>query len=154
MHFVQQITPFTCGLACIESVSFDMGKPITQCEMLKIYKDLLLISCPKREEFGSANTITLLRILNDIGFKTCRHKDHNPKAGYEVLSKLTDKQTAIICANFNNKADHCMRWVENKNQNIAFLMNPSFDLLSAKTEEISFDDLIKWSFEFIVITKP
>ena len=34
MFFNNQITPYTCGLACIESIAFDLGKPISQAELL------------------------------------------------------------------------------------------------------------------------
>jgi hypothetical protein len=80
VHIVQQLTPFTCGLACIESVSFDLGRPITQAELLVRYKQELIGSTEKIEHFGAATGGHIEYFLNDLGFRTSVHKDHRHDA--------------------------------------------------------------------------
>ena len=69
MHLVQQLTPFTCGLACIESVSFDLGHPITQAELLVRYKDELIGSAGEKiEQFGAQPETTSNTFLTILAF--------------------------------------------------------------------------------------
>ncbi|HOG93423.1 MAG TPA: hypothetical protein PLE80_07610, partial [Opitutaceae bacterium] len=76
MHLVQQLTPFTCGLACVESITTDAGRPITQAQLMVRFKGLLLQTIPNVGIFGATNQLVLAAILQDLGFQVFPGKDH------------------------------------------------------------------------------
>lgn len=154
MHLVQQITPFTCGLACVESLTTDAGKPITQAELLVKYKCLLQQTIPKIEIFGSTNPLVLAAILENLGCKVFSGKDHRKDVVREELKKNND---ALIFANYELKAWHCWRFEKVLDDDHISAMNPSFFSPKAQIETLSFDDLIKWDYSFVIVprnTKP
>jgi hypothetical protein len=155
MHLVQQLTPLTCGLACVESVSFDLGSPITQAEILRRYKDLL-IGCAnnKLEHFGQISGQHLEHLLNDLGFRTSVDQDRGHDHVRDALLSLSEKQAAIISIHFNNSIWHFVRWVGFQDDHSLVVMNPAFSLPRATLEVYSLDDFVKWDLSLLVITAP
>ena len=153
MHLVQQLTPLTCGLACVESVSFDLGSPITQAEILLRYKDEL-IGCAnnKLEHFGQISGEHLEHLLNDLGFRTSVDEDRGHDHVWDALLSLSEKQAAIISAHVNSSTWHFFRWAGFQGDHSLVVMNPAFSLPKATLETYSFDDFVKWKFSFVVIT--
>jgi hypothetical protein len=149
MRLVQQLTPFTCGLACIESVSFDLGQPITQAELLVRYKDNLIGSAQKIEHFGAATGETVEFLLNDLGFTTSVFKEHRRDVVRATLSALSSKQAALISHRLNNSTWHFVRWAGFQDEETLLAMNPS----SAAVLPYSFADLVDWDFT-ILVTAP
>jgi hypothetical protein len=154
MHLVQQLTPLTCGLACVESVSFDLGSPITQAEILRDYKDVLIGCANKSEHFGEINGETLVYLLNDLGFTTSVDEDRGHDHVRDALLSLSEKQAAIISVHLNNSTWHFFRWAGFQGDHSLVVMNPAFSLPKATLEVYPLDDLIKWEFSFVVITAP
>jgi hypothetical protein len=152
MRLVQQLTPFTCGLACIESVSFDLGKPITQSELMVRYKDVLIGSAPNIEHFGSANGETVEFLLNDLGFVTSIRRDHDPVSIKDTLNCLTQNQAALISAHFDNSTWHFVRWAGFEDEGNVLVMNPSFRLPRAMVMPYEFTRLIAWDFTLLLVT--
>ena len=152
MRLVQQLTPFTCGLACVESVSFDLGKPITQAELLVRYKDVLIGSAQKIEHFGAATGETIEYLLNDLGFKTSIHKDHRLNVVTDMLNGLSENQAVLISAHFNHSTWHIVRWAGFQDQQTLLAMNPSFSLPGATIMPYPFADLVDWDSTLLLVT--
>ncbi len=152
MRLVGQLTPFTCGLACIESVSFDLGKPITQAELLVRYKDNLIGSAERIEHFGEANGETVEFLLNDLGFRTSVQKEHQVEVARATLDALSENQAALISGRFHNSGWHFVRWAGFQDKDTLLLMNPSFSLPCAKIEPYSFADLVAWDFTMLLVS--
>ena len=151
MHLVQQITPFTCGLACIESFTTDASKPITQTELLVRYKALLLqVVSPEIGHFGAANNPVLAVILQDLGYKVFFGKDHRKDLMREEFKKQAG---VLICANYNLQAGHCWLLEKVVDDDYITALNPNFFLPAAQIDKLSFDDLIKWDYSFIMVSK-
>ncbi len=154
MRLVQQLTPFTCGLACIESVSFELGKPITQAELLVQYKDILIGSAEKLEHFGAAKGETIEFLFNDMGFTTSVHKDHRADVVRATLDALSQNQAALISGDFQHSGWHFVRWAAFQDDQTLLLMNPSFSLPCAAVMPYSFTDLVDWDFTLLLVTSP
>lgn len=154
MTLTHQITPFTCGLACIESIAHDLGKPITQCEILKKYKKELIAGCGRIEQFGAVPDHVLEDILQREGFATSPHKDHRKDLVKKLFDNLTQKQAVLITALFAGHAWHSVRWAGNKNDNTFFVMDPNFGNPQPVISEYDIDLFIQWDFSFIVVTAP
>jgi hypothetical protein len=150
MHLVQQITPFTCGLACIESFTTDEGKAISQSALLTRYKGLLLQTIPKTEVFGATNPLVLAYILQDLGFRIFSGKDHRKDV---VREQLKRSKNALLCANHQLQAWHCWRFESVVDDDSVSAMNPGFFLPTAKIETLTIDDLIKWDYSFILVSQ-
>ena len=153
MHLVQQLTPFTCTLACIESIVTDLGTPISQCELLKKYKDCLIGSAAKIEQFGAANGDTIIYILNDLGFRASHHQDFRLDLVRSTLRALDHRNHAVmISANFNLTGWHSVRWNSFDDQDRIVAMNPSFSAPRAQMDLYKFDDLVLWDFSFLIVS--
>jgi hypothetical protein len=152
MRLVQQLTPFTCGLACVESASFDLGKPITQAELLVRYKDVLIGSSQKIEQFGAATGETIDYLLNDLGFTTFIHKDHRLDVVRDTLNRLSERQAALISGHFNQSTWHFVRWAGFQDEQTLLAMNPSFSLPRATIMPYAFTDLVNWDFTLLLVT--
>ena len=126
MHLVQQLTPFTCGLACIESVAFDLGSPITQAEILRRYKNDLIGCASNIQLFGEIIGETLIYLLNDLGFKTAVYENCAHDQFRDVLANLSQKQAAIISMKLSKSAWHFVRWAGFQDDNRLLVMNPAF----------------------------
>jgi hypothetical protein len=72
----RQAIPFTCGLACVASLSEDFGRPITQAELLSRYIALLLRTVPNSEVFEATGPEVLSEILQDLGYRVQYGSDH------------------------------------------------------------------------------
>ena len=154
MHLVQQLTPFTCGLACIESVSFDLGQPITQAELLVRYKQELIGSAGKIEHFGAASGGHIEYFLNDLGFRTSAHKDFRHDVVRATLNALSDTQAALISGHFYHAGWHFVRWAEFQDDDTMLAMNPAFSLPAATVMPFSLADLVEWDFTMLLVSSP
>ena len=151
MTIVQQITPFTCGLACIESVCADFGRPKRQEDFLREFKAELIADITKIEHFGATSNVLMRHILQRQGFTVAHHKDHRPEVQQEQFEKIDlAKQAILITAHFNLNGWHSVRFAGMKQDDTLFAMEPSF----AKSEiaEYSISNLIKWDYSFFVIS--
>ncbi len=148
MHLVQQLTPFTCGLACVESITTDAGRPITQAQLMVRFKGLLLQTIPNVGIFGATNQLVLAAILQDLGFQVFPGKDHRKDVMREALKKA---KYALICAHHQLKDHHCWRFEMVVDDDHITAMNPGFFLPSPQVDTIAMDDLIKWDYSFVVV---
>ena len=151
MHIVQQLTPFTCGLACIESVSFDLGRPITQAELLVRYKQELIGAAGKIERFGAATGEVIESFLIDLGFRTSVHKDHRFEVVRDTLNALSPKEAALISGHFYHSGWHFVRWAGFQDEQTVLAMNPAFSLPAAVVMPFSFKDLVAWEFTLLLV---
>ena len=156
MTLVQQITPFTCGLACIESLTRDFNVGITQCEMLVKYKGLLLGEVSRLEDFGAITSLKVAEILEDRGLNGVLYTSENLAGLIEAL--LNCPQGIIwheIKMEDNKNKNHFFRLSDyNKNSNQVFVMNPQFDLPAAKTGWVDLSDFLSGNSHFLLLSHP
>lgn len=101
MTIVQQITPFTCGLACIESVCADFGRPKKQEDFLREFKNELIGDIKDIGVFGATSLDLMVHILQKQGFTIQRVKDHRPEVQQERFEKIDlTKQSHHYCCTF------------------------------------------------------
>ena len=151
MTLVQQITPFTCGLACIESVCIDLGRPKKQEDLLRDFKSELIADTNDIGNFGAASFELMSHILQKQGFTVQKCKDHRSEIQQELFEKIDlTKQAIIIAANFNLNAWHSVRFAGMKQDDTLFAVEPSF--AKSGIAEYSISNLIKWDYSFLVIS--
>ena len=154
MHIVDQLTPFTCGLACIESLTTDFNVPITQAQLLVKYKKQLIADVRDYGDFGATSTNLLRVIWEELTFTGYWQKDHQKDAVRElVFKKLQINQSIFLVADYQKNGTHCMRYAGLKDDDTIFAMVPAFGLLPTTVEELSFQNLIAWDYSFAVISK-
>src|SRR5262249_13132636 len=145
---------FTCGLACIESVSVDLGHPITQAELMVRYKQELIASAGKLEHFGAATGEVIQYFLNDLGFHTSIHKDHRFEVVRQTLNALSPKEAVLISGHFYHSGWHFVRWAGFEGEQTVLAMNPAFSLPAATVMPFSFKDLVDWDFTLLLVGSP
>lgn len=150
MTLVQQITPFTCGLACIESLTRDFGVGISQCEMLIKYKELLLSEAPKLEDFGSITFTGISTILEDRGLDGECHHSNTP---HNIINALQTSKNGIIWAKVDEGQNHYFRFSDFLNGQL-FVMDPRFGLPKAVEGWIELVNFLSVDSIFIIITSP
>ena len=154
MHSVNQITPFTCGLACIESVATDLGISITQCDMLIKYKQELLADVPDYGDFGSTSPPLIQTIWRNLGLNGAWTRDHDiPHVRNTVFANINPKQAVLIFSNLEKRAWHCTRFIQLNGAHCVDLMVPVFHQPAAATLTFSFQDLADWDFHYAVISR-
>jgi hypothetical protein len=155
MHLVNQITPFTCGLACIESVTHDLGFVANQGHCLARFKKLLINSVSDIGDFGATNTPTIALILTELGYKAAPIRDFRipeiPNGYFKPLDH--SNQAIIIQCRYQDTAWHAMRYTGMKDDDTIFAMVPSFGRDDAFIEEIPFRKLVDWDYSFVFIQK-
>jgi len=73
---VPALTPYTCGLACLESYFSDIGRPLDQCEILKKYPQYVTNSDPSKfNEFGATSDTQLVDLCRHLAFVADRYED-------------------------------------------------------------------------------
>ncbi|MEX2580867.1 MAG: hypothetical protein WD342_17540 [Verrucomicrobiales bacterium] len=153
MKLVTQLTPFTCGLACIESVCSDFDIAKTEADLLREFKNELLNGVSDYGNFGATHEGLVDLILQKLGFATNHRKDHRPEVLNEIFDKLDLTKTAILInANFNLNSHHCVRFAGIKEDDVLFVMDPSFN--GSSIQEYSLANLIAWDYSFIIIERP
>ncbi|MEY2466306.1 MAG: Peptidase family [Verrucomicrobiota bacterium] len=152
MTIVQQLTPFTCGLACIESVCADFGRPKKQEDLLREFKNELIADIKDIGVFGATSLGLMVHILQKQGFTVQACEDHRPEIQQEVFEKIDlTKRAIIITAHFNLDAWHSVRFAGMKKQDdVIFVVDPSFG--TAGISEHSISNLIKWKYKFLMIS--
>jgi hypothetical protein len=152
MTIVHQITPFTCGLACIESVCADFGRSKRQEDFLREFKNELIADIKDIGVFGATSLGLMTHILQKQGFTVVHWKDHRPEIQQEIFEKVDlAKQAILITAHFNLDAWHSVRFAGMKKQDdVVFAVDPSFG--GAGIFEYSIANFIKWKYEFLVIS--
>jgi hypothetical protein len=154
MHIVDALTPFTCGLACIESLTRDFNVLITQAESLVKYKKQLLADVRDYGDFGSTSDGLLRSIWEDLGFRGHWQKDHRKAEVRELVFKTVQaNQSIFIMSDYRKNGWHCVRFAGVKDDDTIFAMVPVFGLVPSSVEEISIQNLIDWNYSFAVITR-
>lgn len=151
MTIVPQLTPFTCGLACIESVCTDLGRPKRQEDFLREFKSELIADISRIEHFGATSNELMRRILERQGFTVQQWKDHRPEIQQEQFETLDlAKRAILITAHFNLNSWHSVRFAGMKQDDTLFAMEPSF--AKSGIAEYSISNLIKWDYSFFIIS--
>jgi hypothetical protein len=154
MHIVDQLTPFTCDLACIESLTTDFKMPITQAQLLVRYKKQLIADVRDYGDFGATSTGLLKVIWEDLGFTGSWFRDHRQAEVREAVFKpLQMHQSIFLVADYQKNGRHCMRYAGLKDDDTVYAMVPAFGLKPSFVEELSFQNLIAWDYSFAVISK-
>ena len=141
MTLIQQITPFTCGLACIESLLFDLGQPITQADMLKKYKSLLKANITQIEHFGATTPDVMARILRD---QNCLVELVQINSPTTLTERLVANSNCLMVATVSPGNTHCFRFICQDDQFFQ-LMDPGFNQPSATIHQISIVTVANWS---------
>lgn len=149
MTLVQQLTPLTCGLACVESLSIDMGFPVTQAELLKRFKSELLFQLPETWRFGSTSQYLLVEILHQLGFGTELVK---PEPLGHLAKRYKANDNSIVVCQCAPGAVHCFRVGRFLSTDLLEVMDPAFDAPSARIIELPLSQLVKWDSYHIFVS--
>jgi hypothetical protein len=122
MTFVQQITPFTCGLACIESLTTDLGVSITQSEILTRFKAVLLNGLPKHEIFGVSSPPLIAYIFRDLGLQATEETISDSDI---LRQRITSNPHCILTATVSPGNTHTFRCVGLDSDKLV-MMDPGF----------------------------
>ena len=153
MQIVDQLTPFTCGLTCLESLTSDFPPAITQAEMLVRYQALLIRDTPDIGNFGATTPAAIKKICDDLGFKGDWVKDHRKEVVREQLFKrVKNTESVFICSNYEKNGWHCIRFAGLKDDDTVFAMVPEFGSHS-RIREVSIQNLIDWDYSFALLAK-
>ena len=153
MFMQNQLTPFTCGLACIESVSVDFGQPISQPQMLIRYKRALIAEATDGKNFGATSNQLMQQIWQDLGFKgEWKRNHHITEIRENVLGKLQPKQAILISSFFQRTAFHCCRYFGMKDNDTIFALVPLFYEEQPRMMDIALSALVEWDFEYALIS--
>ena len=154
MHLVDQLTPFTCGLACIESLTTDFQFPATQAQLLVRYKNELIADVRDCGDFGSTSLRLLTKIWVDLGFSGDWQKDHRKvEVREQIFRKLQANQSVFIICNYQRNGFHCVRYAGLKDDETIFAMVPAFGVVPSNVQEVSIQNLIDWDYSFALITR-
>lgn len=140
-----QITPYACGLACLESIFDDFGIGISQAEMMIRFKNELLQGLRSRESFGSVNLVNVQYLVGRLGIKFKAWKDHDKLSMGARLTTIGKQEGVIVGMTINGQ--HHMAKAEKPIGETLPVVEPSFDLDQPKSETYSFDQLISFDFE-------
>ena len=93
---IAALTPYTCGLACLESCFQDFGIPFTQCDMLKDCFHILEIKDPhRRHEYGSTSSDKIEAICQFRGVTHNRFQDYRQNLVEQVFNNSLSSNEAI-----------------------------------------------------------
>lgn len=153
MKIVEQLTPYTCGLANLESLTADFPPPISQAAMLIKYQAMLIADARVLGDFGCTSMQAMKHIWDDAGFTGDWQKDHRQDVVRDgILKQLTAKQSVFLISNYQKNGWHCIRFAGLKDDDTVFAMVPEFGG-QTKIREVSFQNLIAWDFSFAVVTR-
>jgi hypothetical protein len=145
MKIVQQITPWTCSLACIESICFDLGiKNASQQELIESFGDILMKNCQGRQEhLGIASPATVRFILKQLGFSVVDKKCH-PQINVPILQAIDlSQEVSLVQGNIEKEGNHCTRFAGLEGENVVRLMNPKIE--GADICKYTIEELNAWT---------
>lgn len=150
MTLVQQLTPFTCSLACVESLTTDLGKRISETEILREFKAELRSQIVKVEQFGAASPELVDYILKSKGFVT---KLAHQNSKDELLEFWSLFGGCIVTCIISPSEIHTYRIIEFRDESVE-LMDPGFFRVSAGSETCTIDQLLLWDSRFLFVSIP
>jgi hypothetical protein len=151
---IPALTPYTCGLACLESVFLDMGRPLSQSDMLKQFYPFLLNPDPEHfHEYGSTTPNQIIGICQHLGFKIVQTgQDFTEANCATVFGDWLSKDVAVLIYSFwQGKYHHCVRLSKILTTSEYEVVNPS--LAHFDITKVLFSDLVSWQFGYIAIGK-
>jgi hypothetical protein len=152
MHIVQQLTPFTCFLACLESFTTERGKPYTQCDLLTKYRQRLYNDVPDKGDFGASSDTLMEFIWTDLGYKGAWLRHAN--ADYvrdQVFNKLGKNQAIFILSDMHGQGWHCIRFEKVLDDQTIAAMVPQFPGVTS-VDPVKIADLVAWKYMFAVLS--
>lgn len=145
-----QITPFTCGLACLEGVLADLGLADTQETMLVTYKSTLLYGITGHD-FGTLNRVNVRLLAAKLGVKVQIWKDHDPASVAARFAAPTNVKGAII--GFTREGVNHMAKVESCENHVVTVSEPDFNKDTPDVKSYTVAELIGYDFEDWHFTK-
>ena len=150
---VSQITPYTCSLACLESVFRQHGYPTTQQSLLNDYPDLCFVG-------RVLNGQDISGALYPAEFETlCAHLNFQPyrfRFVPENINRLEnpgDNQAIVFYSSRfdgNPAKRHYFRFLKMEPTDRFWFMNPTDTTLF----RVIAQRLFEWQTEFFVLTLP
>jgi hypothetical protein len=146
MTLTSALTPYTCGLACLESYFSDIGRALDQCEILKKYPQYVTNpDASKFNEFGATSDTQLVDLCRHLGFMADRYEDFRQDVVDEWFDRwLTNKFCVLLYL-----GGHCVRLSQIISAGKYEVMNPK--LGTVDLEEVTFNALVERNFSFIAI---
>ena len=151
---VRQITPYTCSLACLESVYKQHGHTTTQQSLLNDYPDLCFVGriLDGRDISGALDPDEFEALCRELGLQPLRFTELVVE-NIEALRNLNDNQVAIFySAKFddNPAQRHYFRFLEIDQSDWFCFMNPTDTTLFGVIPQ----RLIDWQTQVFVLTLP
>jgi len=149
---IDQLTPYTCSLACLESYFIDIKKPLSQCEILKNHYDILEVIDPAhKHEYGAIDRSKIIHLCTKLGFTAILYQDFRQKEVEQIFDDALKANNGIfIIANWNNKSSHCVRLSRIKATGLYEAMCPIHP--KSAMIDVKFSDLVQWGFMFLIIS--
>jgi len=149
---VDQLTPYTCSLACLESYFADVQKPLSQADMLKQHYQVLQIHDPKhRHEYGAADDGKIIGLCTALGFSAGLYMDFRQQEVERAFQDALGKKSAVLILCFwGNQDHHCVRLSEVKMPGVYEVMCPGFP--TSGLVNVTFPSLVSWGFRFLIIS--
>lgn len=160
VHRANQITPFTCGLACLEGISHELGAPITQAQLLIRFRkplyDHVISSEPGIGIFGSAKNGLLQYIWGKLGFDGTWLPGPAPAIFRDqILKPLKTTERVLISCHYENNQYHTFRYAGIVNESSIHTIFPSFGEFyqDATDVPVSFQHLVDWNYSYAVLSR-
>lgn len=139
-------------MACLESITTDLGKPYTQADLLTKYRQELYNDLKDKGDFGATSNVRLEAIWRDLGYKgawtkradTAHVRDH-------VFQKMTKAQAILVFSNMQGQGWHCIRFEQVLDDQTVRAMVPNFPGATA-IDPIRFADLVAWDYRFALLS--
>lgn len=149
---INQLTPYTCVLACLESYFEDIQKPKTQCEILKDCFAVIKNPTDERKDYGAISDVQVVALAAFLGFQAGLFMDFRQNHVEPVfIDALKNNKGVLISANWNGQSQHCVRLSGVKANGIYEVMCPMFGSQKSTLLDVTFVELVQWGFRYVLI---
>ena len=141
MYLVQQISPFHCFAACLESYLYDLQINVAQTDIVNRCPSLFFKGTNKEGAFTNSNE-NLDQIANEFNIEI----QSNPNNEVQILH-----ETALfffVQWENNPNDNHCIRFYKQEN-NFTYFMNPS----NGKIESRESNVVNSWITKIVLIKR-
>lgn len=154
MTFTQQITPYTCALACLESFYRDHGNPITQQTLLRDHPAKCFVGRihEGRDISGALALDEFTDLCVDLGLAPVVGRDFKPEITIPFVLAVQQRQAIIFfVTHFNGGGgpQHVVGFSHMSDADVFQVMNPSGN---PSFRPITRQQLVAWGTSFVRIT--
>ncbi|MGA9453828.1 MAG: hypothetical protein WBW41_21065 [Verrucomicrobiia bacterium] len=154
MTFTEQITPYTCGLACLESFYRDHGNPTTQQSLLKEFPAKCFVGriLDGRDISGALALHEFADLCVHLGLEPVVGRDFRPEVTIPFIQSIQVHQAVIFfITHFGGGPTHFVRFSRMTGADVFEVLNPSGN---PPFLPITWQQFVAWDTYFVRITLP